>query len=217
MGSSGAAVAASLLLAAAVDQATHGRAATADMLTAWALEIEGHPDNGTASLLGGCTAAVPTPEDPDHPMAIVQPEVNEALAVALAWPETPLFTDEARAALPTSFSLAEATENPRRLALLLEGLRTAHPRWLRLGVVDQLHERYRRALVPGSQEAIEAACAAGAYTGCLSGAGSGVVALGPRDRMESVAAAMAACLKGGVGRAVEVVRTVAPVEATTSK
>lgn len=230
-GSSGAAVASTLLLASAIDKAHHGDGASTlhrrhddvqpqaqsgeippsrDGLIALALELEGHPDNGTASLLGGCTAAVPTPEDAHGPMAVIQPPVHDTLGLALAWPEAPLFTPDARAALPDTVPLSEAVENPRRLALLLQGLRTGDPRLLRLGVADQLHERYRRALIPGADAAIAAAHAAGAYAACLSGAGSGLVAIGPPATMESIAAAMAAPLLGGVGRAVDVVRN-APV------
>lgn len=205
-GSSGAAVAAALLLAAAVDEAEGLTPPPTLELIALAMELEGHPDNGTASLLGGCTAAVPTPDDPDGAMAIVQPEVHASLALAVAWPDSPLYTHEARAALPEQVALAQAIENPRRLALLLEGLRTGDPRLLRLGVEDHLHERYRRALIPGSDAAIESALGAGAFAACLSGAGSGVVALGHAESMPAVAAAMARNLEGGAGRAVEVTR-----------
>ena len=124
------------------------------------------------------------------------------LGFALAWPATPLFTDEARAALPASVPFADAVENPRRLALLLEGLRSGDPELLALGVVDRLHERFRRALIHGSNEACEAAIGEGAFAACLSGAGSGLVAIGPLDAMEGVAAALASPLEGGVGRAV---------------
>lgn len=216
-GSSGAAVAATLLLAASAhgasaQQSGCGSALPREALLALALQLEGHPDNGTASLLGGLTLAVPTPNDAEGEMAIVQPPVHESLAGAVAWPDAPLFTPEARAALPETVAFADAVENPRRLALLLEGLRTGDARLLRLGVRDQLHERHRRALVHGSDAAVEAAYRAGALAACLSGAGSGVIALGPASSMERVASEMAACLRGGQGRAVPLVRSAPSVE-----
>ncbi|QDV07768.1 Homoserine kinase [Planctomycetes bacterium Poly30] len=206
LGSSGAAIAAALLLAAAADEAAGETPLARRALISLALELEGHPDNGTASLMGGCTAAVPTPGDPAGDMAIVEVPIHDSLGLAVAWPRTPLFTHEARAVLPCEVPLADAIENPRRLALLLEGLGTGDPRLLRLGVVDRIHERFRRALVPGVDEAIAGAIEAGAYAACLSGAGSGVVAIGEAGSMDAAAAAMARSLDGGFGRAVDVVR-----------
>jgi len=201
-GSSGAAVAATLLLASA----HHSRADGAhpgepdrDLLVDIALSIEGHPDNGTASLLGGCTLSVPH----GGAVTVVRQPVHPSLGFALAWPATPLFTDEARAVLPSSIPFADAVENPRRLALLLEGLRSGAPRLLALGIEDRLHERHRRSLIPGSNEACQAARDAGAFAACLSGAGSGLVAIGPPEAMEGVAAALASPLEDGVGRAVQ--------------
>ncbi|MEE2941642.1 MAG: homoserine kinase [Planctomycetota bacterium] len=197
-GSSGAAVAAGLLLEAAVagdHEALEQR--ERDLLTD-ALRLEGHPDNATASLLGGCTLGVPH----EAGLTVVHQPVHPDLGFAIAWPERPLFTEEARAALPDRVPFADAVENPRRLALLLEGLRTADDELLALGTADRLHERFRRALIPGSDEACAAAIESGAATACLSGAGSGLVALGPIDRMPVVAEALARHLEGGQGRAV---------------
>ncbi len=201
-GSSGAAVAAALLLA----NSAAGSPLRSTELIELALQQEGHPDNGTASLLGGCTAAVPTPDEPEGALAVVQPPVHGSLHLAVAWPESPLYTPEARAALPEEVPFADAVENPRRLALLLEGLRTGDPHLLRLGVADRLHERFRRALIPGSDAAIQKAQEAGALAACLSGAGSGVVALGSADTVEGIAQAMAEELVGGTGLAAEICR-----------
>ena len=194
-GSSGAATACGLLAAAA---ATGDEPGSRDELVAMALELEGHPDNGTASLLGGCTLAVPH----EGGLEVVHAPVHAALGFAVAWPSAPLFTPAARAALPSEVPFEDAVENPRRLALLLDGLRTGDPTRLALGVEDRLHERHRRALIPGSDEAVSAAREAGAFAACLSGAGSGLVAIGPPERMGDVAAALAAPLEGGEGRAV---------------
>ena len=56
-GSTGAAVAAGMLLANAVAESE----ASLDELLAWGIELEGHPDNVTASLFGGCTLCHPDP------------------------------------------------------------------------------------------------------------------------------------------------------------
>ena len=201
-GSSGAAIAATLLLANGV----HPEPVGTQGLIELALQLEGHPDNGTASLLGGCTAAVPTPNDAEARLTVIQPPVHGSLHLAVAWPATPLFTPEARAALPSEVPFADAVENPRRLTLLLEGLRTGDPRLLRLGVADRLHERFRRALIPGADAAIEAAYGAGAMAACLSGAGSGLVAFSSENVVPAVADAMSKELRGGSARPVSIYR-----------
>ena len=201
-GSSGAAVAAALLLANGLDLDPVGT----DTLLQLALQLEGHPDNGTASLLGGCTAAVPTPGEPGGELTVIQPPVHESLHLAVAWPQTPLFTPKARAALPRDVPFADAVENPRRLALLLEGLRTGDPQLLRLGVSDRLHERFRRALIPGADAAIQAAYDAGAMAACLSGAGSGLVAFGAQEVVSAASEAMSSELQGGSGLAAGIFR-----------
>lgn len=194
-GSSGAATAAGLLIAAEASPIQHEDRTP---LVELAIELEGHPDNAAASLLGGCVLAVPH----DAGLEILRPPVHDSLGFAVAWPDKPLFTEQSRAVLPESIPFQDAVENPRRLALLLDGLRTGDPTRLRLGVQDRLHERFRRALIPGADAAIQGALEADAHAACLSGAGSGLVAIGPRGQMQAVCAALAAPLEGGGAREV---------------
>jgi homoserine kinase len=199
LGSSGAAVVAGLCLAAQ----RAGRAVSDDELLAEGLALEGHPDNVTAGLLGGCTLGVPLARGAP---AVVRQTVHPRLAFAVAWPDRPLSTAAARRALPATVPFADAVENPRRLALLLEGLRTGDERLLRLGEQDRLHVAARLPLVPGAERALEAAHSAGAFLATLSGAGSGVVAIGDSARIAGIARAMERELPGGKGQVVEVVR-----------
>lgn len=203
-GSSGAAVAAGLLVGAAAAGRGDLLADRAGALAELAVDLEGHPDNAVASLLGGCTLSCPVPASGAAParMRIVRQPVHDSLGFALAWPSRPTFTEEARAALPESVPLADAIENPRRLALLLEGLRVGDAGLIGDGVHDRLHERFRRALVPGADAACDAAIEAGAHAACMSGAGSGLVAIGRRGEMDAIAGAMVAPLEGGRARVV---------------
>ncbi|HIF41150.1 MAG TPA: homoserine kinase [Planctomycetes bacterium] len=205
LGSSGAAIAAGLSLARALAGENPDQPPGPDVLQ-WALEMEGHPDNSTASLLGGCTLGVPLATD----LRVVQQEFHPSIGIALAWPATCLTTEASRSALPDTLPHADASENPRRLALLLEGLRKGDAQLLREGLLDRLHVPYRLPLIPGGKAAMEAACRAGAYGATISGSGSALVSLGPKDRMEAVAEAMAAALDPGgapaEGKVVEIVR-----------
>lgn len=194
LGSSGAAVAAGLRLACGLAE----KPASPDQLLAWGLELEGHPDNSSAALLGGCTLSVPVP---GGGVRVVQQPLHADLAFAVAWPSRGFPTPAARAVLPKVVPFADAVENPRRLALLLEGLRTADPELLALGGEDRLHVPYRLPRIDGAAAAIEAARASGAWLATISGSGSGLVAIGPHARIQEIAAEMRRALQSGDGAA----------------
>jgi len=194
LGSSGAAVAAGLLLA----ERAADRIAGEDQLLAWGLELEGHPDNSSAALLGGCTLAVPIG---GGKLRVVRPELSTELGFALAWSDETLPTRAARAVLPAQVPFADAVENPRRLALLLEGLRRGDPELLALGIEERLHVQHRLPLIRGGREALAAARSAGAWAATISGSGSALVAIGPKARVREIAEGMAACLRSATGSA----------------
>lgn len=171
LGSSGAAVAAGLLLGSAVAAVTEP---DRHVLAELGLELEGHPDNSTATLLGGCTLAVPlSPRE----LCIVSHPLSERLVFSVVWPSATLSTERARAALPATVPFADAVENPRRLALLLEGLRRADAELIRPGGEDRLHVARRLPLIPGGAAALAAAREAGAWTATISGSGSALLAI----------------------------------------
>jgi len=192
LGSSGAAIVAGALLARAIA----GASVSDEALLAACVELEGHPDNVAAALRGGLTLCARTA--PGR-WSVLAPELSPAIGFALAWPRNPLETPRARAALPASVPFHDASENPRRLAFLLEGLRRGDPELLGFGGEERLHVRYRLPLLPGAERALAAGRAAGAWLTTLSGAGSGLVALGPHDAMEAVAEAMAGELESSTG------------------
>jgi homoserine kinase len=183
IGSSGAAIAAGLLLGGALAPRTVGR----EQLLTWALDIEGHPDNVTVALVGGCSISVPRDGGPPIRVAITP---HPSLGFALAWPRTRLETPVARGVLPAQVPFADAVENARRLALLRAGLERGDPELLALGGEDRLHVPYRLPLIAGAREALDSARECGAWLATISGAGSGLIALGERSRMRSIAEAM---------------------------
>lgn len=178
LGSSGAAVAAGLLLANACLGERLGRATLAQL----GMSLEGHPDNSTASLYGGCTLGVPLFDG----LRVLQPELSPDLRFAVAWTDAKLATERARAALPKQVSFADAVENPRRIALLLEGLKRADPELIAAGGEDRLHVRYRLPLIQGGAAALDAAREAGAWLATISGAGSALIAITDAARCDSV-------------------------------
>ena len=208
LGSSAAAVAAGLLLGAKVADSGASR----DELLARGIAVEGHPDNIAPALLGGCRVCVPL----EGGARVFRQPVHSSLGWALAWPEVEVSTEVARSSLPKEVRFRDAVENPRRLALLLEGLRTGDGELLRHGIEDRLHAAYRLALVPGASRVLAAAREAGAYAATVSGSGSAHVALTPKDRAAEVAEAMASAWRErggeGTGAAVELVDAAPVVE-----
>ena len=184
LGSSGAASLAGLLAANALLHLVLDRPQLLDI----AYELEGHPDNVTPSLLGGCTVSA---IDKGRVTALHVP-IADDLVCALCIPDLCIATRDARAVLPSSLSRADAVFNHSRTALLATALVTGRYDALRVAVQDRLHQPYRAAIFPALDPIVDAAHEVGAYGAFLSGAGSTIAALTAPDRASSIAQAMAA-------------------------
>jgi homoserine kinase len=132
-----------------------------------ALEIEGHPDNVAAALLGGfviCGEGEPVRFDPPP-----------GLEGVMARPPGELRTAEARAALPEEVPLSDAVHNVANAAMLVLGLARDDMSLVGRGLRDHLHQPRRRALYPASMELLERAVDLGAVGATISGAGPTVL------------------------------------------
>ena len=118
-----------------------------------ACELEGHPDNIAAALLGGLTVSCQM----DGGLRVLRAAWPESLAIIVATPEQHLATKASRAVLPELISREDAIFNVQRVAFLLEALRTADFTLLRQALEDRLHQPYRAAIVPGLKEALSPA------------------------------------------------------------
>lgn len=156
-----------------------------------ALEIEGHPDNVAPALFGGFQIAV---REPDGRITRVSVPAPEGLKAVVCIPELILPTDQARAALPASWTRAETVANLGRVAVLMTALLSRRWELLRVGMDDRLHQPYREKLIPGFRAALDAALAAGAYGAALSGSGSALLAL-TESHEEQIGEAMAGAIR----------------------
>ena len=138
-----------------------------------AIAMEGHPDNVVPALLGGCRLAATSIDG----WEICDVPWHSDIISVLAIPNFELSTAEARQVLPSQVSRADAIFNTAHLGLLLRGLETGKPEWLRAALQDRLHQPYRQALIPGYDAVNKAALAAGAYGLVISGAGPTLLAL----------------------------------------
>jgi homoserine kinase len=141
-------------------------------MLAIASEIEGHPDNAAAALLGGFVVSA----QGDAGVEAIRFDSPRDLRVVLFIPELRLSTDDMRAALPAKVPLVDAVANLGAVAVGVAGLATGRYDLLARLTVDRLHEPYRAVVYPGLPRMVEAARAAGALGACLSGAGSSILA-----------------------------------------
>ena len=181
LGSSAAAAVAGLRLYEAVMPA-----ASASHQVDWlalATELEGHPDNAAAALLGGI--AVSCQQDDGRIVARSWPWPEE-LRFVVATPDMPLQTAHARRVLPTEVPLRDAIYNLQRALLFVRALADGRYEDLREAIRDRWHQPARAPLVPGLAEAIaiEDAAVLGVS---LSGAGPSIVALATADGTERAA------------------------------
>jgi homoserine kinase len=146
-----------------------------------AAEIEGHPDNAAASLLGGFVVAAAV----GGAVEAVRFEAPRDVRAVLFIPELRLSTDAMRKALPKSVPLDDAVANLAAVAIGVAGMAAGRTDLLRRLTVDRLHEPYRAAVYPQLTRLVEAAREAGALGACLSGAGSTILAFA--DSMADIA------------------------------
>ncbi len=151
-----------------------------------AIEIEGHPDNVVPALLGNCQLSV----SQDHNWEICPIPWHPEIIPVVAIPDFELSTQQARSVLPSQISCHDAIFNLSHMGLLVRGLATNSPQWLKVALQDKLHQPYRQSLIRGYTQVQETAIAAGAYGMVISGAGPTLLALTPSKKVESVVAAM---------------------------
>ena len=176
-----------------------GERLSSQRLLELATELEGHPDNVAAALLGGFTVSV---RDAGTVRAVrINPAGGVAAVVVVG--DAPLATSTARSALPPSVPHADAAANAGRAALVALGLAAGDAEMLRLGLHDLLHEQYRVSLMDEFVAIRSALDGAGVGPAVLSGAGPTVLGLvlGADDadalgRAEAAAAAVVGALGG---------------------
>ncbi len=182
LGSSAAAIAAGLRLG----EALLDRQVPDQMLLSLAAHIEGHGDNTTAALLGGCTVCVAS----GATIAAAKVELPERLRVVTFVPTYTVPTSAARAALPAQVPRTDAVFNVGRAALLVAALQSGRTDLLAVAMDDRLHQPYRASLYRGMTPVLEAARQAGAYGAAVSGAGPSAAALVDDALANRVAMAM---------------------------
>ncbi|MFJ7669072.1 homoserine kinase [Lysinibacillus sp. NPDC097195] len=139
-------------------------------------QIEGHPDNATASVLGGLTIS-----SMDENGVVDTFHVNDIHASFVVYvPDVELKTSESRSVLPQQLDRAYAVRASANANMLAASLMVRD--FERAGhymEADLFHEPFRSKLIPQYAEIREAAKAHGAYGTALSGAGPTLISIIP--------------------------------------
>lgn len=156
-----------------------------------------HADNVAPSLLGGIVLI-----RPGDPLETVRLPVPPGLALALVHPDLEVRTLEARRALASQISIADAVHQAAHLGSLVSALYDGDLERLGRSVSDKIAEPARRRFIPGFDAAMAAARGAGALAGSISGSGPTLFAFArgleaARQIAEAMRAALAAEGIGG--------------------
>jgi homoserine kinase len=130
-------------------------------------ELEGHPDNAAAALLGGFVIVTGG--------EVARFEPPDGLEAVIVVPRTAVRTTVARKALPDKVPMADASANVAHGAMLTLGLATGDFGLVARGLQDRLHQPYRAHLFPKSAALMQRASELGAIGATISGAGPTVL------------------------------------------
>lgn len=181
LGGSAAAIVAGAVAANALEGMPLSQSEVLDLVA----EIEGHPDNVSAALLGGLVVCV---AGRDGLVSTRLPVPTELQAV-VCLPEASISTKSARGVIPQTFPIGDAVFNLGRTALIVAAFATRDWSLLRDGMDDRIHQPARGTILGALHPVIQAALDAGAHGAALSGAGSAMIALATA-RFDEIAAAM---------------------------
>ena len=187
LGSSATAIVTGVVAAQALHAVCRGVASEPDLAFAnrLAAELEGHPDNSSASVFGGLTLS--WSEEPDGTQTLrLTPHADVEPVVAV--PSDQLSTAKARSVLPTHIRHADAALNSARTALLVHAL-TDDPAYLLPATREWLHQEARRESFAPSMALVDRLRALG-HAAVISGAGPSVLVLSTKERADDVVAAV---------------------------
>ena len=181
MGSSGAAVAGGVMLAAGL--LANEVEFSEQQLLEFATELEGHPDNVAPALFGGLTVAWVDEDGPHHKKLTT----HRGLSPLVLVPSNQMSTSLARSLQPQSVPHTDAVFNVSRSALLVAAL-TQSPELLLAATEDRLHQNYRSSAMPETSELIASLRTKG-HPAVVSGAGPSVLVLedDPQKRLLAIA------------------------------
>lgn len=138
-----------------------------------AVEMEGHPDNAAPALYGGfCISAVTGGKT-----ACKSIKVDSKMKYAVMVPDFFVATKKSRGTLPQRVPIKDAAFNISHAALFTAAMMTGDIGLLRTGVMDRLHQQYRKAYIEDMDTIFEKSYEFGAKATYLSGSGPTILSI----------------------------------------
>lgn len=156
-----------------------------------ATDLEGHPDNASAGILGGFCVSRCDPVTGKY-LGTIRFALPDDLKFVAVSPSVELLTKVSRGVLPATLPYFDAVKSINSATYLVAAIASRRYGELRHAVSDFMHEPYRLPGIRGGGDAIAAGIRAGALTGWLSGSGSSVLCVAEAPAASAVAAAMSA-------------------------
>ena len=149
-----------------------------------AAEVEGHPDNVTASIVGGL---VLTSLEDDGSVVYRKLDWPEEWQITVCIPDYELSTEISRSVLPKEVPIQDAVFNAKRLAMFIQAVNTKDADLMKMALQDRLHQPYRMKLVPGLDKIMENLKHEENVLGCvLSGAGPAIVVISYKNNLDKI-------------------------------
>lgn len=137
-----------------------------------ACEFEGHPDNAAPAIFGGAVIMVYIDGQP----IIRHIKLPKEICVSVAIPEIMLPTSVSRSILPETYSQHDIIAAMSTAASVVDALRCGDYELMgKLIMQDIVHHPYRKNLITGYDDVVNASLKAGAYGCVISGAGSAMI------------------------------------------
>lgn len=169
LGSSAACIVAGLL----IGNKLLGLSLSSEELLFLAVEFEGHPDNVAPAFLGNMVVGALCENKFDY----VKIDISDKLEFISLIPDFPLSTSDARAVLPKAYTKEQAVFNCSRVALMVASIMSGNFDALSVALQDEIHQPYRKILIPGMEFLMKKALEFGCYGAYLSGAGPTIMVI----------------------------------------
>ncbi len=106
--------------------------------------MEGHPDNVAPCIFGGMTVSSKVQDT----FITKKIDISSSWKYTLFIPDFEVSTEKARGILPEHYSLSAASGNIANAIYMIKGLEEGDISLLQYGELDQIHEPYRKKLLP---------------------------------------------------------------------
>lgn len=176
LGSSASAIVAGLIIGNEI----LGKGLSREELLKYAILLEGHSDNVSPALFGGCTISLVS----EGKVIVKKVPLPDNLAVIVVVPYFEVPTEPSRKILPEFIPREVTVRGLAKIGMFLVSLMTNDLKDLHSILEDELHEPYRARFIPRYNEIKRELISVGALGVMISGSGPSIVILTERGETE---------------------------------